>query len=251
MVYTETKAIELLKNEVNKHVQTISKNVTVDLNQNQIDSLASFVYNVGDGNFLQSTLLKRLNDGKYTDVPTEMRKWTKGRINGELVDLPGLINRRNEEAALFATPPAASQSFSYYSFGQTVLSDADLNNYLSDAVPVRTLTLTQARDVLQSLAAKTSSGITLDSPPFNASLKVSSTRKWTKKVKDQPDQEVTETHDVPNTYTVKPSIINGIEIKYMNSATGGILLSNLNNLDPRMVVFLYKFTKWLKNYMGS
>ena len=247
---SETKAIELLKDEVNKHVQTISKNAKVDLNQNQIDSLASFTYNVGDGNFLQSTLLKRLNDGKYSDVPTEIRKWTKGRINGKLVDLPGLVTRRNEEAAMFATPPAASQSFSYYSFGQTVLSNADLNNYLSDAVPVRTLTLTQARDVLQSLATTTSTGITLDSPPFNASLKVSSTRKWKKKVKDQPDQEVSETHDVPRTYTVKPSIINGIEIKYMNSATGGILLSNLNNLDPRMVVFLYKFTKWLKATWG-
>ncbi|HLO60189.1 MAG TPA: papain-like cysteine protease family protein [Bacteroidales bacterium] len=247
---TETKALELLRDEVNKHMQTIRKNVNVDLNQNQIDSLASFTYNVGDANFLQSTLLKRLNAGKYSDVPLEIRKWTKGRINGKLVDLQGLVNRRNEEAALFETPLATSQSYTYYAFGQTVLSDADLNNYLSDALPVRTLTLTRARDILQTLAANSSSGITLDAPPFNASLKVSSTRKWMKKIKDQPDQEVTETHDVPRTYTVKPSVINGVEIKYMNTATGGILLPNLNNLDPRMVVFLYKFTKWLKNTYG-
>jgi hypothetical protein len=60
-----------------------------------------------------------------------------------------------------------------------------------------------------------------------------------------------ETHEVPRTYTVRPSTINGIDIKYMNTTTGGILPPNVNNLDPRMVVFLYKFTRWLRNTWGT
>jgi len=78
------------------------------MNQNQYDSLVSFVYNIGSGAFRASTLLLVLNAGNYVEVPVEMRKWTKGRINGQLVDLPGLVTRRNREATLFSAPLAAS-----------------------------------------------------------------------------------------------------------------------------------------------
>jgi len=247
---SEDEAIKLIKGRVDEFQKTINDLVTVELNQNQYDSLLSFVYNIGSGKFKDSTLLKVLNQGKYTDVPGEMKKWTKGTIDGKLVDLPGLVNRRNAESSLFATPVATSQSLSSYSAAQTILSAADLGNYLSDAFPVRQLTLTQARDILQTLAGNPSAGMQLDSPPFNGSLRVASQRKWVQKVKDQPDVQKDETHDVPRTYTVKPATINGVAFKYMNTATGGTVQGNMNNLDPRMVIFLYKFTAWLKNTWG-
>jgi Subtilase family len=121
---------------------------------------------------------------------------------------------------------------------------------LSDDYPVRQLTLNQARDILQLLQGDPASGLQLDSPPFNSSLRAPSHRTWTRHVKGGPDVTADETHDVPRTYMVRPSNINGVDIKYMNTATGGILLSNINNLDPRMTVFLYKFTRWLKNTWG-
>jgi hypothetical protein len=64
----------------------------------------SFTYNVGTANFLNSTLLRVLNEGKYDAVPGELRKWTKARQDGELIELPGLVKRRAAEAELFARP---------------------------------------------------------------------------------------------------------------------------------------------------
>src|SRR4030095_9272186 len=110
---TKEKATELLTQEASEFAKTINEKVTVQLNQNQFDALVSFVYNVGAGNFQNSTLLKLLNQGKYDSVPTELKKWTKGRQNGQLVELPGLVKRRAAEADLFTKAvPAAAQSFS-------------------------------------------------------------------------------------------------------------------------------------------
>jgi len=101
---SEQRATELLTEEVNKFAVVINSNVQVALNQNQFDALISFVYNVGEGAFKGSTLLKELNKGNYTNVPTELRKWVKA--SGQT--LPGLVRRREEEAGLFVTPVSAT-----------------------------------------------------------------------------------------------------------------------------------------------
>jgi GH24 family phage-related lysozyme (muramidase) len=111
---SETQAAELLTREVRNVETTVKNAVTVSLNQNQFDALVSFTYNVGSGNFSSSTLLKELNKGNYSNVPSEMRRWTKATVNGQKVDLPGLVTRRNREAELFATAvTAATQSVSW------------------------------------------------------------------------------------------------------------------------------------------
>jgi GH24 family phage-related lysozyme (muramidase) len=86
--------------------------VKVALTQNQFDALVSFVYNIGDGAFAQSTLLRLLNQGKYDEVPRELKKWVKARKDGQLIELPGLVKRRAAEADLFEkkAAPAAAQS---------------------------------------------------------------------------------------------------------------------------------------------
>lgn len=110
---TQERATELLGQSAVGFQKTVNAQVTVPLNQNQFDALVSFVYNVGPDNFQKSTLLKLLNQSRYDAVPTELRKWTKGRQNGQLVDLPGLVRRRSAEADLFQRPAAATaQSFS-------------------------------------------------------------------------------------------------------------------------------------------
>lgn len=110
---TQEKAAELLTQEASGFEKTISDKVIVPLNQNQFDALVSFVYNVGPDNFQKSTLLKVLNQGKYEAVPGELKKWTKGRQNGQLVELPGLVKRRAAEADLFQKAEAATaKSFS-------------------------------------------------------------------------------------------------------------------------------------------
>ena len=51
----------------------------------------------GAGNLKESTLLKRLNEGEFDDVPAQILRWTKS--GGK--ELPGLVRRREAEALLF------------------------------------------------------------------------------------------------------------------------------------------------------
>ncbi len=105
---TEAKATDLLRQHAAEFQQVVNETVAVPLNQNQNDALVSFAYNVGGANFRKSTLLRLLNEGDYEAVPTELRKWTKARKDGQMVDLPGLVKRRAAEAELFARAPATS-----------------------------------------------------------------------------------------------------------------------------------------------
>jgi lysozyme len=99
---TQQKAVEWLRKETKSIVPKIKALVKVPINQNQLDSLTSFVYNVGIGAFQSSTLLRLLNSGApKTEVAVQFDRWNKGTVNGEKVVLPGLIRRRNEEKALF------------------------------------------------------------------------------------------------------------------------------------------------------
>jgi lysozyme len=99
---TQQKAIEWLRKETKAIVPKIKALVKVPINQNQIDSLTSFVYNVGIGAFQSSTLLRLLNSGApKSEVAAQFDRWNKGTVNGQKVVLPGLVRRRSEEKALF------------------------------------------------------------------------------------------------------------------------------------------------------
>jgi GH24 family phage-related lysozyme (muramidase) len=101
---TEGQATDLLMEHANEVQAVINSSVSVPLNQNQNDALVSFAYNVGSTNFTKSTLLRVLNEGNHAAVPGELRKWTKARQNGQLIELPGLVKRRDAEAKLFERP---------------------------------------------------------------------------------------------------------------------------------------------------
>lgn len=77
--------------------------VTVPLNQNQFDALVSFTENEGATAFEESTLLRLLNAGDYAGAAAQFSRWVYQR--GQI--LPGLVTRRNQEAALFNTPITA------------------------------------------------------------------------------------------------------------------------------------------------
>lgn len=84
--------------------------VNVPLSQNQYDALVSFVFNLGAGNFRSSTLLKKLNKGLYDEIPAQILRWNKARVDGKLTELRGLTRRRTAEAALWAMDaPLAGQ----------------------------------------------------------------------------------------------------------------------------------------------
>lgn len=59
-----------------KRFEAAVSQVKVYLTQNQYDALVSFAFNVGTGAFLSSTLLRRLNEGRYAEASKEFRRWT-------------------------------------------------------------------------------------------------------------------------------------------------------------------------------
>ena len=94
---TRERALELLQSDAGTAAGEISRSVKVHLSQPQVDALVSFAFNVGNGAFRDSTLLRLLNQGDYGSVPAQLNRWTKA--SGKT--LPGLVRRRQAEGELF------------------------------------------------------------------------------------------------------------------------------------------------------
>ncbi len=122
----------ILVSDLAKFEAAVARLVKVALTQHQFDALVSFAFNVGQGALAKSTLLKRLNAGRHDAVPAELMKWTKG--GGKV--LPGLVNRRRDEAALWRSispietsgaqdgpvdPPAPPKSMAQSKTGNTAI----------------------------------------------------------------------------------------------------------------------------------
>lgn len=82
--------------EVRRAANAVARHVTVPLSETRYTALISFVYNVGEGNFARSTLLRKLNSGDGVGACNEMTKWVYagGR------KLKGLVKRRQTEFEL-------------------------------------------------------------------------------------------------------------------------------------------------------
>jgi len=86
----------LLAGDLGDAFDTVDQRVTVDLPPRRRAALASFVYNVGDGAFARSTLLRRLNAGDVRGACHELSRWVYA--NGR--KLAGLVKRRATELKL-------------------------------------------------------------------------------------------------------------------------------------------------------
>jgi lysozyme len=84
--------------ELKEYSGYVNRMVTVDLSQNEFDSLVAFTYNLGPTNLSESTLLKELNSGNRVRVPNEMRRWNKA--GGKVLE--GLVRRREAEAIMWS-----------------------------------------------------------------------------------------------------------------------------------------------------
>lgn len=94
---SESKAQELLAKDTAEAVSAVENLVDVPLSANQKAALVSFVFNVGTGNFANSTMLKLLNGGDYAAAAMQFDRWV---LAGGKVS-QGLANRRAKEKALF------------------------------------------------------------------------------------------------------------------------------------------------------
>lgn len=99
MVKNDKQALDLLALDL-MIVENQINHLGLILNQHQFDAIASFTFNLGIGNFRNSTLLKliRKNPNSFM-IAYELPKWR--RANGKI--LPGLERRRRSEASLYFT----------------------------------------------------------------------------------------------------------------------------------------------------
>lgn len=100
LVITQAQADALLCGDLSGVEQFVNDHVTHSLTPNQFSALVSFTYNVGEGAFEDSTLLRLVNQGNIAAAAQQFARWTYG--GGR--QLPGLVRRRAAEAQLFLTP---------------------------------------------------------------------------------------------------------------------------------------------------
>lgn len=93
----QDEAEHLLQEELPEYEGYINNMVKVPLKQCQFDALVAWVFNLGSGNLQESTMLKVLNEGKYDEVPAQIRRWNKA--GGQVLN--GLVRRREAEAIMF------------------------------------------------------------------------------------------------------------------------------------------------------
>lgn len=98
---TEAEAEALLLNDLATAEGAVNRLVKVALTQYQYDALVSFVFNVGQGAFATSTMLKYINQGKMLEAQREFMRWVYVKKNGVKVVSNGLYNRRAADGKLF------------------------------------------------------------------------------------------------------------------------------------------------------
>ena len=102
--WTRQQATSELKSEADRIDAAIARHITVPLHLHQGFALRSWLFNVGcgwlgEGRHEPATLVRRLNDGQYDCVPSELMRFCHGAVSGKRYD--GLIARRKAEGALW------------------------------------------------------------------------------------------------------------------------------------------------------
>lgn len=93
---TKSQADSFLEDDIFSLLSVLDS-VKVPLNDNHKIALISFIFNIGKGNFLKSTLLKKINMSDFLGASNEFERWiySKGKV------LKGLKNRRSIEKNIF------------------------------------------------------------------------------------------------------------------------------------------------------
>ena len=104
MTVTDAEAEALLLADLADAVRCVNRKVTATISQGQFDAMVDFCFNAGSGNFLQSTLLRKVNSGDFAGAAAQFGLWV--HAGGEVV--PGLVRRRKAEAEMFSGESTAS-----------------------------------------------------------------------------------------------------------------------------------------------
>lgn len=96
---TEAQAAEYKQGDLAKFNAIAKRAVARPMSPAQETAWTSFFYNVGPAG-AQSTAVQRFNAGDIHGAAEALKQWNKGQVNGQMKTLPGLVDRRAEEAEL-------------------------------------------------------------------------------------------------------------------------------------------------------
>lgn len=100
LTITAQQSDEILSRDLAKFEDAVRDAVKVSMTQNEFDALVSLTFNIGEGAFEKSTLLKKLNAKNKAEAADQFLVWNKD--NGKVV--AGLTTRRKAERKQFLTP---------------------------------------------------------------------------------------------------------------------------------------------------
>ena len=93
-------ATELLEKDLTKVSKQVTKELLVDLTQNQFDAIVCLVYDIGIKSFVSSGMSEMLNNGELVEASLKFRQWSRYKKT----PIYQLIKSRKMEMALFDTP---------------------------------------------------------------------------------------------------------------------------------------------------
>ena len=96
-------SFKLFRDHLGVFERGVLRAITVPMTQAQFDACVSLCFNIGTGRFGKSSVARHMNAGNPSDAANSFLLWNKGRVNGKLVRIEGLANRRDREKLIFET----------------------------------------------------------------------------------------------------------------------------------------------------
>lgn len=107
MRWTQEQADRRLCESISRRVEEVKAALMVTADANELAALVSFAYNCGG--WRDSSVVRAHNRSDRQAAARAFALWNKARVNGVLVELPGLTRRRAAEAALYLKPAIATE----------------------------------------------------------------------------------------------------------------------------------------------
>lgn len=90
---TVERALVRLLQDASKFEQAVKRCAPVPMYAHEFSAFVSLTYNIGEGAFCSSTLVKKLREGDYKAACEQILRWDKFKGHS----LPGLTKRRQQE----------------------------------------------------------------------------------------------------------------------------------------------------------
>jgi lysozyme len=100
--WTAAQCLSALEDDVSETVDAVvATNVWHPWTDNEIVALSSLAYNIGISAYRSSSVLECHNKGDENGAAKAFLLWDKAHVDGKLVVVPGLLDRRKAEAAKY------------------------------------------------------------------------------------------------------------------------------------------------------